>query len=340
MPTMQDIARKVGVSQSTVSRVLSGGIVPFSISQETRDKILQVADSLGYRIDPLARAMRGKSNRVIGVIARSFDGVFLPYLTSELARRFRDKGYDIILSAAANDPDETLRLQTLFETQFCDGLVLAADPFGFSETQTQAILNSKHLVMTAWGSPVADIPMVNTDNRLGARQGMEHLLGLGHRRIAFLDIGWSGDALVRRETYIDLMNEAGLDYGPLLLTAVAGMTDGYRATHHLLDLDSPPTAIFAAEDFLAFGALKAAYDRGVSIPDELSVVGFDDHPYAEYSVPALTTVRQPIHAIADYTCELMLRLIQEESVSMEERQVLLPPEFIIRESTAPPNTDL
>jgi LacI family transcriptional regulator len=339
MPTMQDIARKVGVSQSTVSRVLSGGAVPISISQETRDKILQAADSLGYRIDPLARAMRGKSNRVIGVIARAFDGVFLPHLTSELARRFRDKGYDIILSAAANDPDETLRLQTLFETQFCDGLVLAADPFGFSEAQTQAILNSKHLVMTAWGSPVADIPMVNTDNRLGAQQAMDHLLGLGHRRIAFLDIGWSGDGIVRRQTYVDWMDQAGLDYRPYLLSAVAGMTEGYQATQHLLDLDVPPTAIFAAEDFLAFGALKAAYDRGISIPDELSIVGFDDHPYAEYSVPALTTVRQPIPAITDYTCELLLRLIQEERIPMDERQVLIPPELIIRESTAPPNTD-
>jgi LacI family transcriptional regulator len=323
-----------------VSRVLSGGIAPFSISQETRVKILKAADSLGYRVDPLARAMRGKSNRVIGVIARSFDGVFLPHLTSELARRFRSNGYDIILSAAANDPDEILRLQTLFETQFCDGLVLAADPFGFSETQTQAILNSKHLVMTAWGSPIADIPMVNTDNRLGARWAMEHLLGLGHQRIAFLDIGWSGDAIVRRETYVEMMKQARLDYDRYLLTAVAGMTDGYQATQHLLDLDPRPTAIFAAEDFLAFGALKAAYDRGVSIPRELSIVGFDDHLYAEYSVPALTTVRQPIHAITDYTCELLLRLIREEPVTLSESQVLLPPEFIIRESTAPPNTDL
>ncbi len=335
MSTMHDIARKVGVSQSTVSRVLSGGPAAISISQETRDKILEAAEALGYRIDPLARAMRGKSNRVIGVIARVLDGVFLPRLASELAKRFRQEGYDIIVTAAANDPDETLRLQTLFETQFCDGLILAADPFGFSEAQTRAFLN-KHLVMTAWGSPVADIPMVNTDNLSGARQAMEHLLQLGHRRIAFLDIGWSGDTLLRRQAYIEMMGQAGLDYESYLVSAVEGMPDGYRATRQLLELERPPTAIFAAEDFLAFGALKAAFDNRLRIPRDLSIVGFDDHPYAEFSVPALTTIRQPVERIADHACQLLLRLIDGERVPASQRQILVQPELILRESTAPP----
>ena len=335
MSTMQDIARKVGVSQSTVSRVLSGGPAPISISQETRDRILEAADAMGYRIDPLARALRGKSNHVIGVIARVFEGVFLPSLASQLATRFRREGYDIILAAASNDLDETLRLQALFETQFCDGLILAADPSGFSETQVKTFLN-RPLVMTAWGSPVGDIPMVNTDNRLGARQAMEHLLELGHRRIALLDIGWAGDAVVRREAYIEMMEQVSLDYRPYLIPATLGMPSGYEATQRLLDLNPPPTAIFAAEDFVAYGALKAAYDRGLSIPRDLSIVGFDDHPHSEFSVPALTTVRQPIAAIADITCRLLLRLISGESVAAEERQILAPPELIIRQSTMPP----
>jgi DNA-binding LacI/PurR family transcriptional regulator len=335
MSTMHDIARKVGVSQSTVSRVLSGGPAAQAITQETRDKILEAAEAIGYRVDPLARAMRGKSNRVIGMIARVFDGVFLPRLASALGKRFRQEGYDIIVTAAANDPNETLRLQTLFETQFCDGLIVAADPFGFGEAQTKAFLN-KHLVMTAWGSQIADIPLVNTDNLSGASMAMEHLLQLGHRRIAFLDVGWSGDTMLRRQAYIEMMNHAGLEYLPYLVSAVEGMPAGYEATRHLLDLNQPPTAIFAAEDFLALGALKAAYDRGLRVPRDLSVVGFDDHPYAEFSVPALTTVRQPIEQIADHACQLLIRLINGETVEKSERQILVQPELIVRESTASP----
>jgi LacI family transcriptional regulator len=188
--------------------------------------------------------------------------------------------------------------------------------------------------MTAWGSPVANIPMVNTDNDAGARLAMEHLLELGHRRIAFLDVGWSGDTLLRRQVYIQMMSEAGLDYQPYLISAVEGMSAGYQAAQQLFKLDSLPTAIFAAEDFLAFGALKAAYDSDIPVPGDLSVVGFDDHPYAEFSVPALTTVRQPIEHIAEYACQLLIRLIEGETVA--ERQILVQPELIIRQSTAPP----
>ncbi|MBX3083870.1 MAG: LacI family DNA-binding transcriptional regulator [Anaerolineae bacterium] len=335
MSTMHDIANKVGVSQSTVSRVLAGGAASRAISEETRAKILEAALELGYRIDPVARAMRGKSTHVIGMIARVLDSVFLPRLASELAKNFRQKGYDFIVTAAANDPNETLRLQTLFETQFCDGLVLAADPFGLSEAQLNSFFN-KHLVMTAWGSPIADIPMVNTNNMEGIRQAMRHLLGLGHQRIGFLDVGWSGDTMLRRQAYIESMNVAGLAYAPYIISEVEGMPDGYRATTRLLELAEPPTAILAAEDFLALGALKAAYDKGRRVPQELSIVGFDDLPYAEFSVPALTTIRQPVGQIAEHTCHLLLRLINGETVPAAERQIMVQPELIIRESTAPP----
>ncbi len=336
MPTMRDVARKVGVAQSTVSRVLNGDTESISITQETRDKILEAAYELGYRIDPLARAMRGKSSRVIGIILRDFDSIFLPRLTAELSNRFQQRGYDTIVTATANNLDETLRLQTLFETQLCDGLILAADPLGFSEAQTKAFFN-KPLVMTAWGSPVANIPMVNTDNQVGARLAMEHLLELGHERIAFLDVGWSGDTMLRRETYVRMMDEAGLDYRPYLIGAVEGMSAGYQATQQLLKRDLPPSAIFAAEDFLAFGALKAAYDNGFRVPHDLSIVGFDDHPYAEFSVPALTTIHQPIGRIAKYASQLLIRLIDEEAVPESEQQILVQPELITRESTSPPS---
>ncbi|GAB4573427.1 MAG: LacI family DNA-binding transcriptional regulator [Anaerolineae bacterium] len=336
MPTMHDVARRAGVSQSTVSRVLNPGGASGSISQETIDRVLKAAEELGYRIDPLARAMKGKSTGVIGIIARRLDS-FLPLVISALSDEFRALGYTTIDGEAGNNPDETLRLHTLFETQFCDGLVLAADPKGLSEEQAHTILRDRHVVMTAWGVPVPGIPLVNTDNREGARQAMAHLLALGHERIAFLDVGWSGDHLLRRQVYEEMMAEAGLPCDEYLIVSDEGMQAGFEATRHLLRLKHPPTAIFASEDLLAFGALRAAYVQGLSVPEDLSIIGFDDLPHAAYSTPALTTVRQPVQETARIIAGLLVDLIAgRASVDATNEIMLVPPELMIRETTAPP----
>ncbi len=336
MPTMHDVARKAGVSQSTVSRVLNPDNTSASISQETVDRVLQAAAELGYRIDPLARAMKGKSTGVIGIIVRRFDS-FLPHVISALSDNLRQAGYTTIEGEAGNNPDETLRLHTLFETQFCDGLVLAADPKGLNEEQARKIFSNKHVVMTAWGVPMPGIPLVNTDNRAGARQAMTHLFSLGHERIALLDVGWSGDHWLRRQVYEEMMTAAGLPYGDYLIVSDEGMQAGFNATQKLLSLKHPPTAIFASEDLLAFGALKAAHMHGLAVPEQLSIVGFDDLPFAEFSEPALTTVRQPVQEIAEIISRLLVDLISEKTtVNPSNEIILVEPELIIRETTAPP----
>lgn len=338
MPTMHDVARKAGVSQSTVSRVLNPGAGSATISADTVARVMQAAEALGYRIDPLARAMKGKSTGVIGIVVRRFD-TFLPRVISALSDSFRRAGYTTINGEAGNNADETIRLHTLFETQFCDGLVLAADPKGLDAETTRRLFRSQPLVMTAWGVPVRGIPLVNTDNQSGARKAMRHLLALGHKRIAFLDVGWSGDHWLRRQVYEQMMSDAGLAYEPYLVISDEGMEAGYRAAHALLTMDSAPTAIFASEDLLAYGAMRAAAELGIAIPDDLSIIGFDDLPFSEYSAPPLTTVRQPVERIADVISNLLVSLIGGNAeVDDTNEIILLEPELIIRESTAPPRS--
>ena len=333
-PTMHDVARRAGVSQSTVSRVLNYNNNDVTISADTIARVLAAAEELGYRIDPLARAMKGKPTGVIGIIVRRLD-TFLPLVVTALSDSLRAAGYTTIHGEAGNNADETLRLHTLFETQYCDALVLAADPRGLSSEQSQKILGAKHVVMTAWGVPVEGIPLVNTDNRAGAIMAMDHLLDLGHERIAFLDVGWSGDHLLRRQVYEEKMQARGLP--PAVFVSDEGMEAGYRAAHALLTRAAPPTAIFASEDLLALGALRAARDLGVSVPDELSIIGFDGLPVTRYSVPRLTTIYQPVEAIAARITTLISGLINSDLTITPEMEIdLVPPEFWPGESTAPP----
>lgn len=336
-PTMRDVAQLAGVSQSTVSRVLNHAHAPeqLDFSPETIARVQAAAEKLGYLIDPLARAMKGKATRMVGITVRHYDP-FLTWLVSELAVHFRSAGYTTIQSSAENTPSETVRLHNVFETTFCDGLVLVADPAGLDESVV-ARLRKKHLVMTAWGEPIPGIPFVNTDNALGTRLMMEHLFELGHTRIAFLDVGWSGDHFQRQTTYKQIMHEAGLYREEYFLVTGEGSEAGVQAAKTLMALEEPPTAVFASEDQLAIGVLKAAHEMGIALPGELSVAGFDGLPMSSYYYPTLTTIRQPVEEIAAAVVQLLDDLIFDRIASDDPRTVIwVPPTFSRGASTAPP----
>ncbi|MFC1960875.1 LacI family DNA-binding transcriptional regulator [Chloroflexota bacterium] len=333
--TMHDVARLAGVSQSTVSRVLNHDPETLALSADTIARVQTAANDLGYRMDPLARAMKGKATQMIGITVRRYD-LFLTWLVSELTVRFRSAGYTTIQSSAENIPSETLRLHNVFETAFCDGLVLAADPEGLDEALF-ASLRKKHLVMTAWGEPIPGIPLINTDNHLGTRLMMNHLFELGHKRIAFLDVGWSGDHYQRQVIYETMMKEAGLYREAYFLVTGEGFEAGMQAAQILMALEEPPTAIFASEDRLAIGVIKAAHEMGIAIPKELSVVGFDGLPVASYCYPTLTTIRQPVERIADAVVELLDDLIFNRVINDARYDTIwVPPTFVQGASSAPP----
>lgn len=333
--TARDVAEQAGVSASTVSRVLSG--VPTDmISEATRQRVIEAAAQLGYSPDPIARALRGKKSYLLGLIVREIDDPFFARFTAELSRQARALGYHIVLGYAQSDPQEALQMSNVLDTRHTDGVFILGDLKNDEVALAQMVHGAHPVVALCRGPSPASLFTFNTDNEAGARMLLDHLVGLGHRRIAFIDGGWLGDIRERREAYDAYMQEKGFERAPEWIQADTNSpAGGYRAMTRLLALNRPPTAVFAADDLMAFGALKAVVDAGLRVPDDLSVVGFDDIELSEYFCPSLTTVRQPIEAMSQQALRLMLDLINEADTRSTEAVVRIQPELVIRQSTGP-----
>jgi LacI family transcriptional regulator len=184
---------------------------------------------------------------------------------------------------------------------------------------------------------VGDTPSVTMDNRLGARLVLDYLAGLGHRRIAFIGSARLGDLHERGEAYTEFMAEqlGGVPTGYLQLVENA-LEEGYQAMTRLLALSRPPTAVFAADDNMAIGAMKAAAEHGLAVPADLSIVGFDDIKIASYLHPALTTIHQPYEEIACQAVDLLLEMIRDRAIPQPAPHVVIPPYLVKRDSCAPP----
>jgi DNA-binding LacI/PurR family transcriptional regulator len=183
------------------------------------------------------------------------------------------------------------------------------------------------------------MPSVCIDNHRGTFAALEYLVEMGHRRIAFVDGSRLGDLRERREAYSEFMEQrVGTLPEGYIQTAKNSYQGGYEATARLLSLSPPPTAVLAADDTMAIGTLKAAWDMEYVVPDRLSVIGFDDIELAAYLQPALTTVRQPLGEISKRAFELLMGMIREESVTSTLPHILIEPELMIRDSCAPPSS--
>ncbi len=297
--TMKDIANATGVSRSTVSRILNNTPLTVPIAQETRERVLAAARDLEYRPNPLARALRGAPTMLLGAIVRDITDPFFAGAIEAVSRAARARGYNIVLGLAHARATEAHELATVLEARHCDGILLLGD-MG-DQPRLLADLRGSHVpVVAMWqGTRLDLIPGVQVDNHLGIRIAIEHLAGLGHRRIAFIGGRPLGDIRERQAAYAEAVSEILGEIPADYLQHVANTPEGGAAALDALLRVSPrPTAIVASTDVLAIGVLRGALLRGVKIPGELSVVGFDDIPMAKSTVPGLTTIRMPIAAMA------------------------------------------
>ncbi len=334
-PTMRDIAAQAGVAQSTVSRVLNNAASPVSIAPETRERVLETATRLGYRPNPLARALRGARTMLLGAVVRDITDPFFALAIEALSVEALARGYNVVLGHAHGKADEAIVLTAVLETRHCDAIVLLGDMTD-QPRFIQDLRDTRVPVVALWqGSRIQGIPAVNVDNAHGIRLAVDHLRERGHTRIAFIGGRPLGDIEERRTAYVELMAEGGLDvpdgYVQHSVNTPAG---GKAALRALLELPQPPTALVAATDVIAVGVLNAAFDLGVRVPDQLSVVGFDDIPVAAYTVPELTTLRMPT---AQMIAAAMVMAIDEAAKPADERGPalrVLRPDLVVRRSTA------
>ena len=330
---MVDIARIAGVSLATTSRALSNAP---GVAAATRERVLAVAKDLSYVVSPEASRLSGGSTRRIAVvvphISRWFFGAMLEALESVL--RYAD--LDVLLYHVGDAADRHAFFERLPAQRKVDAVVVLAFPVSEAEQQRLELMGVSIL---AAGGQTAAYPYVCIDDEAAGRQAMDHLIFLGHRRIAMIAAvdpdqpGWP-ERPGRSQAYYSALREAGIPADPGLVTTVDwGGLQGAEAMGQLLGLREPPTAVYAHSDEVAVGAIRTLRRAGLRIPEDISVIGIDDHPIAELT--DLTTVSQPVRQQGLLAGQMVLGLLQGDDI---ERAVTLPTRLIIRRSTAPPRT--
>ncbi len=337
-PTMRDIAAAAAVSQSTVSRVLSGAPTAVPIAPETRERVLHAARELGYRPNPLARGLRGASTNLIGAVVRDFSDPFYAGVVESLVIESTSHGYNVVFGHAPGRAQEAVSLRTVLETRHTDAVVLLGDMQ--EHPQLLADLRSSVVpVVALWpGTSPLEFPTVDADDRAGIWAGLGHLESLGHRHIAFVNAELPGDYRVREDAYMDFMRDRFGGVPPGYVERCPNtLAGGDAALRRLMANREPPTAVAASTDLVAIGVLHAAHSLGATVPDRLSVVGFDDILIAAHTVPALTTLRMPIAEIVGHAVTQAVALAREPGGAWRQPSLeVFKPTLVIRDSTAPP----
>ena len=336
--TMKDIAAVAGVAQSTVSRILNDAPALISVSDETRERVHAIAKELGYRPHPFARTLRGAPSMLLGVVVRDITDPFFAEAIEALSIEAKEREYSVVLGHARAKADEALALTAVLETRHCDAIVLVGDFRG--ERRLVEDLRSAHIrVVGLWhGSErsARPFPTVIVDARAGIHAALKHLTSLGHRRIAF--VGHASRYVIRdrQAAYQEYLAAAGLATPEGYIRHVPNtIGGGHLALTALMKLSEPPTAILTATDFLAMDLLHAACARGIAVPEQLSIVGFDDMPFASATIPSLTTVKMPINEMVAAGVELAVGDADWPSNGGgHPPRVVFQPKLIIRRSTA------
>ncbi|MFI7589921.1 LacI family DNA-binding transcriptional regulator [Spongisporangium articulatum] len=319
--TLADVAAEAGVSVALVSIVMRG--VP-GASDATRERVRDVADRLGYRPDARARLLRSGRSRLLGVVF----GVEYAYqgeLVAGLYAAAEKLGYEIVLSATTPARDERAAVADLLNDR-CEALVLIGSQPPSDLTGREDV---PPVVVLAHASEVAGVDVVRTDDRAGLRLAVDHLVGLGHTRIAHVDGGRSPAAADRRRGYRAAMAAHGLRDAALVLPGGATEADGAAAAQALLAADV--TAVTVFNDRCATGVLDAVRRAGRAVPEGLSVVGYDDDRLARLSHVDLTTVAQDTARMTELAVRRAVERIEGETVT--EPDVVIPPRLVVRGTT-------
>ncbi|MBT2422370.1 LacI family DNA-binding transcriptional regulator [Streptomyces sp. ISL-22] len=332
-PGMMDVAREAGVSHITVSRVINGHP---SVRPETRSRVEAAIRKLGYRRNSVARALKSRRSSTIGVVIVGSELYELPRILRGVETAAERAGYWVSLASrqggsSTGDLVETLRRLT---DQAVEAIAVVADRPAAVEALSGLVLDVPVAVVMSGSAPNPELSFVEVDQELGARLAVRHLLDLGHRRIAHLtgDLR-TFDARARVEGWRAEIAAAGADEVVLELEGDFTAESGFRLAHRLCaDGTALPTAVFAGNDQMAMGVLAAFAERGVQVPQDVSVVGFDDIKGAGYLVPALTTVRQDFGHLGSSAIELLVRMLRGERAARQK----ITPELVVRRSTAAP----
>ena len=326
-PTMLDVAKLSGVSYQTVSRVINDH--PY-VSTETRQRVQKAIDALGYRPSKVATKLASKSSKIIAVVLYGswFPGLAEIALNVELAAK--TSGFDVILINITEPKKQLIEALENVKAWAVDGIVLIVPVQGLSFEEVRAICANTPVVQID-SQRSEDIPSVVIDETYGVQQMMEHLINLGHT--CFYEICGPLDwfsAQIRHQACIQTFQAYGM-HPPAYIESNWTVSGGYRAAKKLLEDGSAFTAIISANDTMAFGAIRALYEAGLTVPDDVSVVGFDDIPEAAYFFPPLTTVRRNLIQLGVTGFEYLMQVMDDPDAPAQQQ--VMSPRVMYREST-------
>ncbi|MCO1658290.1 LacI family DNA-binding transcriptional regulator [Pseudonocardia humida] len=327
--TIRDVAAQAGVSVATVSKVINDR---YGVSASTIERVRAAIEQLGYESSLVARSLRNQRTNVIGVLVTDIEP-FSAELLKGAAKAIRGTGYELVVYSAGGEAAHAVGWENRYLSRLSGTLI------------DGAVIVTPTVLAPSYGAPVVavdphtggeDVPTIDSDNRRGAETATEHLLELGHRRIAFIAGRSDLESARLRETgFRAAMAAAGVPVDPALV--VAGdyaEALSANAAHALLRLPDPPTAIFAANDISAIATMDMALTLGMQVPDDLSVIGFDNIPESTLTRPMLTTVEQPIQLMGQRAIEMVVAILRGEHP--DPRQVRLPTRLVLRDTTAGP----
>lgn len=333
-PTLADVARRAGVSIATASYVMNARA---GVGERTRTHVLEVADELGFRLNRLATSLRTGRSRVFALVLADITNPFYPELAGGVIAAAAEAGFEVFLShCGRNGRLDGEEVRALCDHQ-CAALIFTSLVVSDGPLLAEAVPPDVPIVQTVRRIPGLQADFVGIDDRTGAREAAQHLVELGHRDVALLAGPSESSASADRVSgYRDALGAAGIELpGERLRECSLTVESGYTAVQRLLaGSASPPTAVLCGNDLIALGAIDAFLDHGLSVPEDVSIVGYDDIWFSSSRLVELTTVRQPRHAMGEAAVGLALERLEDRDI--EARDTILPHEFVPRGTTASP----
>jgi LacI family transcriptional regulator len=331
MPNLLDIAKRAGVAPITVSRVINNSGY---VSLVTRERVEAAVKELGYVPNTIARGLRSKRTHTLALIVTDITN---PYFTS-MARGVEDvagaSNYTVIYCNTDESETKEEKYANMLAQRQVDGVLLVPSR-GNAKTIKFLKLNDVNVVLLDRRISEMGTDIVYSDSKNGANRLIKLLIGLGHKRIAIIS-GHKGvsTSMDRVAGYQQALMEAGLSENELIYYGAFNEESGYQLANQAMLQTPKPTAIFGANNFIAMGIIKALHNLNLDVPGDVSVVGFDDLPEAMFMKPFLTVARQPAYEMGRLAAELLLKRITGE-IPEEHRELILPVEIVVRESSGP-----
>jgi DNA-binding LacI/PurR family transcriptional regulator len=336
--TVKDVAKRAGVSHSTVSRALHGSPL---IADETIQRIQRVANEMGYSPSAAARALKTNRSRVLGVVLSNIDDPFFSEILQGIESSVQGSGYGLFIASAHRLAEREHEIVQAMAEHRVDGVIICST--SFSVDQSGQLLQYGVPMVVINNQAAEDFRYsIYHDDVDGSRKVTRHLIDLGHRKIAYLGNSLSGRTTMDRLTgFHQEMESSGLEIPAEYIHAVSGGNpeNGIEASRYFLDLPQRPTAIVGFNDMLAIGMLKGLQQSGVHVPDEISIAGFDNIVFSAYTNPPLTTFDQPKHFIGTEAARLLLDLLNAPTPkenSESENVRILKGKLLVRASTSVP----